>query len=440
MIATLFAAGAATSADRATTAGDAEVGFRIVGRGLEMVEAVPGGEAGFRAESRIRNGTGGCSVTALQLVYPGWWVLGWAKAGGRVGEQPIEAPLSVEAAIETVTPPASHQVTFSSKTIGMVPPGANLRSDPLEIALPPGAEYYVRTDVVVPPGASLPRVYQPTLPGEGGVRGSAPSGQIAGTGTLARREGAPMGRNYGPVAILGRSTGGCRGLVILGDSIAFGRNDSAKCDGNGNCGIVARGLCTVGGAVCGTAGGLGGTAGRTLPYLKLARSGDRCSTVIAGGAARQALFRYGDIMIIECGSNDIAGGAPLERIKGDLAQIWGIARASGVKTIYQVLILPRGGSQDGFASAEGQRPARGFEPGGVRDQLNQWIIATAGAAGSPLSGYIDPNPGVEDPAHHGRWIANGTPRYCTADGTHPSPACYQRASITVKETIDRLLH
>ncbi len=109
--------------------------------------------------------------------------------------------------------------------------------------------------------------------------------------------------------------------------------------------------------------------------------------------------------------------------------IWALCKAQGVKWVAQTTILPKTTSTDAFVSTANQTPASGFEPGGVRDQLNAQIKADALARANGLDDVVDVASAVQDSALPNRWGAPGGVAQ-TADGTHPYPsACIAAAAV-----------
>ena len=229
------------------------------------------------------------------------------------------------------------------------------------------------------------------------------TGQVGQKSTWATASRSATTATHPLYALVGTPPKNVPSVVIAGDSLDAGSNDSAG-DGNGNYGPVQRGLWTAG------AGGL------PMPSLNVACPGEKVSQAVAGShVGRFAVMRFASHVISNYGTNDILAANSFATVSANLTAFWAVARFYGVK-IYQLKIIPRTTSTDGWATPANQGYQTGFAPGGVRDQVNTFI--TQSLAAGLIDGVVDLTPAVEDPANHGKWLTNGTADWLTNDGTH----------------------
>jgi len=231
---------------------------------------------------------------------------------------------------------------------------------------------------------------------------------VTNVGTVGTWSGAGRDTNavVGSVPIiLGTPSINYPSVIGLGDSILANRDDTVG-DAFGNHGFIQRGLYTAGPGGC------------AVPNANFSRAGERASTIGLGGASRRLAFlRYATDVLTNYGTNDIAlGGATFAQVQASLVTAWAAMKTRGGR-VWQILIIPRTTSTDNWATAANQTPVSGFAVGGIRDQLNTWIKAQAGAL---IDGYIDLNVYLEDQAHPGAFVTNGTAQFYTLDGIHPS--------------------
>lgn len=244
-------------------------------------------------------------------------------------------------------------------------------------------------------------------------RSALSTGQIGTAGTWSATS-RTANQNVGCVsAIVGLPQRSFPSVVVLGDSIAEGREDNSTGDAAGNHGYIQRGL---------YAGGPGGVA---VPYTTAAVSGEKWSTIAAGGATqRLTLLKYCSHVIVNYGINDIGGGASLATLQSNFTTGVTSIKRYGVK-VYACKLTPRTTSSDSWATLANQTLATGHDVGGIRDQFNAWLDTQVG---STIDGVIDPNPYCES-GSTGKWVVDGNANYATADGIHPSVAlCVLMAS------------
>lgn len=387
----------------------------------------------------------------LRLRLDNWWALSSAT-----GEQANTQAMSGEAVLTSLSTGAFARFKFGGANIGSVAAGGFLVSD----ALAPSAfgltsfprisqwmltvrrtlgtsadslpwmstnesltwegEYEYQYASASSSAAAVAAAYLDAAPALAQVTSATTKQQT--TGIAPPNTGATGISVMGGVALLGRATGAVRAAILIGDSIADGTNDtqSPQPTRHGN-GIFGRGIADANGVPL---------AG----LVKCTKSGDRAQWFAGVNAMRRTHIPYANVAIVEYGINDIAGGRTFAQVYADLKTIWALAKAQGVKWVAQSTILPKTTSTDAFVTTANQTPAAGFEPGGVRDQLNAQIKADAAAKANGLDDVIDIAAAVQDVTLPSRWAAPGGVAQ-TADGTHPYPSACVAAAAVVRSKL-----
>lgn len=362
-----------------------------------------------RLESRYRF-TVGCDSADVQIAYGNFTV------GAGTGEADGLNAITLQAAIETTATSgtisqaaAAYPVLFGGAQSRSVDPGAySVLSDVLGEDFARGDQPYVRTGVTIAAGQSIPVGMSAFLGGtaEAAYQSSNAASQIYGTGALAAgTNGTTTSYGYGPLALLGRPTGPCASVIVLGDSIADGQGDASGGDGNGNRGWIARGL------------GTAAANGLPIAYTKDTRPSDTPAVNTRSNAWRKrGLWKYANVLICEEGINQLVPTSQAAQL-AYLQDIWLSAKRRHMQ-VWQTLITPQTTSTDGWATAANQTVNATFAAN--RAALNAAIVAAV--ASGQIDGVIDPNPSIEDQANPGKFVTNGTANYATTDGTHPTPA------------------
>lgn len=382
----------------------------------------------------------------LRIRLDNWWALASAT-----GEQANAQPMSVEATLTSLATGAFTRFRFGGANVGAVAAGGFLVSDAvvpsafglasfprasqwlLTVRRTLGAstdglpwmganeslswetEYEYQYASGTSAAAAVAAAYldaSPTL-----AQASVTATKQVTTGIAPPNTGASGIGVMGGVVLLGRATGATRAVVVLGDSIADGNNDvqAPPPTRHGN-GIFGRAIADAAGAP------LAGMVKCTL-------SGDRAQWFAGANAQRRTHLPYAGIAVVEYGVNDIAGGRTYAQVYADLKTIWALCKAQGVKWVIQTTLPPKTTSTDAFATTANQTPAAGFEPGGIRDQLNAQIKADALARANGLDDVMDVAAALQDGTLPNRWAAPGGVAQ-TADGTHPSAqACIAGAAV-----------
>lgn len=371
-----------------------------------------GGTNYTRHDSRFlsRIGPSGCS--ALQLLYPNWYLT--AGSGDTDGPNDV----TLQAAIEITSPSSAFfKMQFNGAFTTTLLSGANVVSDPWAGDVLASADVWMRTGLVVTSGQQWPRGTAMSVNGERGydsLVSANPTSQVYATGALALPSGTPaQAPGFSPLALIGIPQTPFPAAIILGDSIADGTGDDSQGDLFGNRGFIARGLWDV------------GALPYAVPWVKITMPSDNAiAQRIYTSKLRRFPWRYATHLISEHGGNQLQNVTAAQMLDHLRNNIWIPARVQGLRVV-QVKLGPRttcstankwtsAASQDGYAS--------GFEPGGKRDTVNAGI--SAALAAGEIDYVIDPNAAWEDPANPCKWVTNGAANYPTTDGTHPSAAMH----------------
>ena len=333
------------------------------------------------------------------------------------GEIDPPSGIVVEAAIEysgTTT-----RLTFGGLNSTTIAAGqTEVVSDAVTLSIPQNVDYYVRFRAAATAGTVLWRRGQANGSSSAQMVAHSDTGtnQVMGTGSLATPSGGSGSASTGlhfPGII---SAGTHKAVAIYGDSIAEGTNNDNPPEANtGAIGFLTRGLTSVNGF--------------RVPWVNLARGGERAQTLATDNGKRIPLCAYASHIIVQHGSNDIAASRTLAQLQADYETIIDALRAenSGAE-IWSVLLLPRVSGT--YLTLAGQTPVAGFEASGIRDQFNTWLIAQTG---SLIDGVIDVNshgalPGLADPTDPNKWAVDVQ---LTVDGTHPNTTAHIRAAAKV---------
>jgi lysophospholipase L1-like esterase len=313
------------------------------------------------------------------------------------------------------------RILFAGQTSLTLAPNDNDRiSDALSLSVPAGQDYFLRFRANMTIGTVFNR-RQPVNGATGAqfvVHNSGSTNQILGAGALTVPSGGSGSATsgFGPVAIIGE--GSHNGVAIIGDSIAEGTNFDTVESATGAIGFAAKGLTLVN--------------GHRIPWMNLARGGERTDTFLANGARRLLLTRHGSDIICNHGTNDIDQGRGLSALQADYLTTIGTVKAQGGR-FHAVLLFPRVASGGTYNTLTGQTPRTGFTSGGLRDQFNAWLagLVSAGTIDSVID-CISPGtlPGLADAGDPSRWAIDGGA--LTADGTHPNNAGATRAAARLR--------
>ena len=354
-------------------------------------------------ESRLTVRTGSQPCTNVQLALVGFSV----DSGGVLGEVAIPNDITWNLAVEKVSPSKAVRASLNGAIDIVIKGGSGVTlTDPVGLDFAANEDFKVQCGQLVADTAKT-YIASYNLPGLADYyRATALTTTQVGTASTwsATSRGANQNVAASPI-IVGRPLENYPSVIFLGDSIMASRDDLVG-DAYGNHGY-ARGLWTA---------GVGGTS---MPYANLARSGERASVMAnANHTFRSALLQYCSHVICNWGTNDIQQARTFAQVTADLTTSWAAIKRRGVK-VYQCLILPRTTSSDSWATAANQTVVSGFGVGGVRDQVNAWILTQVGVL---IDGVINGNTVAEDPAAPSKWVSTGATFYATSDGIHPTDA------------------
>lgn len=371
------------------------------------------------SENRMWCKTGNAACSQLRFVHSCYYL-----ANGSGTETNVGNDHTIQVAVEWPGQ-STQQVTFGGLTTPVtIPDGtAQFISDPIFpsafglTTFPANTVFWLRSrKTVASAGMSFPSHTSSAVSGEGSFysTGVAAASQLMGSGVMTTPPGGNTASlEAGPSAIIGIPIGTPDiAVLLLGDSIMTGNNETAGNSGNGSndSGWGARGLFSVN--------------SRSVPFGKICVGGAIGVTMAAGLAKSATFFPYYTHAMCEVGTNDLAaaGWTSAQTLAG-LRTLWTRMKAGGIRHIEQSLILARTTSTDVFATTANQTPVAGFNTGGtLRDPLNASIIANVGS--NNLDNYLNIIPGADDATHLDVWQANGTNNFATNDGVHPQPAIH----------------
>lgn len=357
-----------------------------------------------RMESQVAFQIGPQAITGPRLIYANFLM---QQAG--LGEAAGAYDYTLESSMLVPTTGNANPMFFNGRKRPTVEAGVPfIISDPNGYNLPANTTVLVRSGAIVSAGNTVPaglKLKQTSW--DRMASSTAGSSQVYTNASFATPGGGAVS-TYGfmPVALIGIPENETPSVAIVGDSIAYGVNDFS--DGNGNSGYVERGLWNV------------YADGSPMPFVNLSVSG--AALYFAGNSNSprfRAMFEYVTHVLFTVGVNDIASRT-LSQMQNDALTYWRSAKQAGCK-VYQTLITPRTNiSNTAIYSAN-------FQPGGLREQFNNWIKTQKGAG--LLDDYVNPNTVLEDQDNYGLWADSAF----TPDGLHPSPAGNIAAQIVIND-------
>lgn len=368
-----------------------------------------------RAESRKSYRLGGQAVSQLRLAYCGFF------DNGAAGEATLGNDYQVQSAIELASPVTYQRGYVNGAAITTVSDGAPVvLTDPIGYDMAADTDFFVRTGLTVSAAnLYLPSGSNPRGADVGWVSANSTS-QVPGTGYMNQPAGSSYYDPTAPYMVLGIPSAPLVSVALMGDSFGEGQGDTVT-NSSGVKGYLQRGLWSVNGHV--------------VPSVNLSKGSEMAqNNQLTLGSRKRAAWPYATHLLCALGRNDIGAGRTLLQIQTDLIAIWTAAkRTKGPygKPLHvtQTLMPPSTSSTDNWATAANQTPTSGFAAGGVRDQLNAWIIAQAGQG--LLDAYVNLNVYWEDQSNPNKWVTNGSNNYATSDGVHPSAALHLLASAAI---------
>lgn len=291
------------------------------------------------------------------------------------------------------------RITFGGANQGVVPVDGVLTAGAVNLTIPAGTRFWVRTYVVsVASGTAVPCSQLPGLPNTTGITDGAIAGNSVMSGTI---NPSISGNTHGPFAIMGTiAAANARSWALLGDSVMWGANDDAGKGAAGGAGAFARALDPL------------------YPWVNFAR-GSGLATYFDNSftrltTLRNAMEAYGGItdVMSNYGINDLKTGSTVTEVKAAITAIFG--QFAGKRT-YQLTLGPRTTSAtndwtvtpgDQVPRTDGHWPDMPTFNGDVRAVL------------SGATGYVEAGDLCQSSRDSGYWAAH-SPSW-TADGTHLS--------------------
>jgi hypothetical protein len=295
--------------------------------------------------------------------------------------------------------------TFSSASSATVAAGSDVLSDPVTIAIPNGAKYFINEYLTNASGILLADEQGDTTNGDSINVGVSGITDRTVTCTSVPNSG---GFQSFPLAIVGAVPTSQASVCIFGDSIGDGIHDTYS-GTSGDLGIIARSI------------------GPSLGYINLAISGDASSRFNSGHTQRIKLVPYCTSAISEYGHNNFAGdGEGLSTMEASLMTMYTTLAASliGSKTIIQTTLIPWTTSTPGVGAGDNWATLGGQTVAGFNASLVGYNAALRAATTGPTGGYYDTDSILGTSTDLMFWITNGSAFAFTVDGVHPSPAGY----------------
>ena len=321
------------------------------------------------------------AVSAIRLVASNWYVQvsgGVASETGSGGTMTVTASVSTD--LSSWTP-----VTWGGNSSASIADGDNAVSDDVAISLTDGQEFYVRMwkSVAGSGRAIYCNVYSDSTNNELFRIGTSVTDSTDGSAFT----GTANEYFAGPTAILGITAKPA--ILIIGDSISYGLNDTYSPSDSGDLGKFAPSI------------------GSDFAYIMAARSSDLAQQFLASSAKRVALATYATHVIGGHGRNDLDLGRTAAEIEADIESIAGLFSIP----VWWDTIPPRTSSTDSFATVENQTVS---STNTHRATVNDWLRAGPAA----LAGAFDSCQAIEnDPDNNdGKWKAGSI----TSDGQHPN--------------------
>lgn len=337
-----------------------------------------------QAQTRSRH-RAAVNIISLKLWLPNWWIFGGGNETGTNSALTITA--SIEFPAGTFT-----QVKFSGSATGSIPDLSTLVSDAVSINIPAGSFFFVRCWISSTTGFPFfqHNAGVDTANGEA-CTFSASGGVVDQTlgGTVVNTLNGVM---YTPVAIVG--TTNQPSIGCLGDSRTFGQNDSYS-GTSGDLGEVARSI------------------GPSFAYINGGTPSDQANSFKNSHALRLPVFQNCSHWVCEYGIVDLNGATPASALLTTLQTIW--ALKGNPSRVFQTTLPPITTGAWTLANGSDQTPAT-WEA--QRVSLNTSI--RAGQTG--FNTFFEIANQDEPSQNAGKWIANGTPGFWTADGIHESNA------------------
>lgn len=333
------------------------------------------------------------------LVWPNWYV------NGSFADANTTATITIFAGIEYPVGVFT-QVKFAGATSGAAAAGNNVTSDAVNIQIPDGEFFFVRTYYqsttgVLSHGVTAHSCILDLANGEALTYGNPTvtdqtmGGTVADTGTVGALWSNGGGYLYTPCAILSMKRE--PSFLLLGDSRCVGEFDSNSGDASCDNGEIARSI------------------GKQFGYINAGRGSSTAAAMVSSGAKRAALQSYVTHVISAYGGADLRAGSSAATVLTSLQSLWALFPT---KKVYQSTITPFTTSSDSWKTTGNQTDATGNT---ARATLNGSIRTT-----TLIARALEVADQVETARDSGRWKNDGSTNFLwTGDGIHPSQFGYQ---------------
>ena len=231
------------------------------------------------------------------------------------------------------------------------------------------------------------------------------STDIAGVYTFTGTTPVSDTRGFDPLMI-GLSTDETQVYVAVGDSITMGAGETADVDETG-IGYFQRAMVDI------------DKTSNPIPSANLAVTNTNVADYIGGTTKWAGFLNYANVGITALGTNDfgtVATDAELTTLKAETQTLWGHFDTASLPII-GVELWARASSTDLWATTANQTVMAGWTEGSYTDQFNDWL-ATKVVDGTLRSVVSTDN--ARDTTEPDKWVVNGSARYSTFDGSHPS--------------------
>jgi|GEM_PF-4536806 len=366
------------------------------------------------------------AISDLQLLFVNF--PGVQEVSTTIAYNDVTIEASIEYPAGTFT-----RVTFNNGSDNfLLKKDRQILSDYINLELPKGAIFWVRTNALVTSGQKFLKVYATeNLVGSAGII----SGNSVMSGTIPNST-SPI---FTAALVMGISQGNAGSIFQFGDSNSRGTGDDL-------------GTPQAYGWTYGNGGGLYGRSFKNLfPVVRANDSGQKISDWSPTGGVQSkfygAILSTAQFAISNLGTNDIPIRTEVQ-IKSDYLSMWGSQKSRGIK-IYQLTIPPRTTSTDAWVTVANQTVVTGEA---IRVAVNDWlrdgapitistyVAAAIGATGSdvmrignalhPLAGYWELADVLESARNSGKWKAN-----YTADGLHMNPTAHALGAAVIDTSV-----
>lgn len=293
------------------------------------------------------------------------------------------------------------RITFAGANQGVVPVDGVLTADAVNVTIPAGTRFWVRTYVVsVASGTAVPCSQLPGIPNATGITDGAGGAGLVMSGTI---NPSTSGNTHGPFAIMGTiAAANARSWMLLGDSVMWGASDDSGKGAAGGAGAFARALDPL------------------YPWVNFAR-GSGLATTFDNSTTRlttlrDAMAAHGGItdVMSNYGINDLKTGSTVAEVKTAIANIFAVFPG---KRTYQLTLGPRTTSAtNNWTVTPGDQIPRTDGHWPDMPSFNSDVRAILPGA----TGYIEAGDHYQSSRDSGYWAAH-SPAWA-ADGTHHSTA------------------